>query len=60
LGKLAAMGTKIRNPVARSPLLGKSAVHEKTKSAKRTKTKQKLRTALAEAEAEAESSKDQN
>ncbi len=54
------MGTKIRNPVARSPLLGKSAVHEKTKSAKRTKTKQKLRTALAEAEAEAESSKDQN
>ena len=50
------MGTKIRNPVARSPLLGKSAVHEKTKSAKRTKAKQKLRTALAEAE----QSKDQN
>jgi len=56
LEKLSAMGTKIRNPVARSPLLGKSAVHEKTKSAKRTKAKQKLRTALAEAE----QSKDQN
>ncbi len=54
------MGTKIRNPVARSPLLGKSAVHEKTKSAKRTKAKQKLRAALAEAKAEAERSKDQN
>jgi len=46
------MGSKIRNPVARSPLLRKGSAHGKTKSSKRIKAKQKLRSELAEAETE--------
>lgn len=39
---------KPRNPVARSPLLGKGGVHRKTRSAERNRTRRELHRELKE------------
>jgi len=44
------MTKKTRNPVARSPLLGKGGRHEKSKSAKRMKDKKALRSEVQQAD----------
>jgi hypothetical protein len=50
--KLAAKRPRPRNPVARSPLLGKGGVHEKSASAKRQQAKRELAARLRRLEDE--------